>query len=342
MSVMSSHWSIVGEIPGRKMKNKMILICLLATSLLTTSSTQAQQPKISRVGILFVGGRDQPHLEALKKGLSELGYTEGKNIILEYRYAEGRYDRLPELAKELVSGGVDVIVTTTSVSAQAVRKATKTIPIVMTSGNPVEQGLADSLAKPGGNVTGLTVLLSDLSGKRVELLKETFPKINHVATLWSSRDALSSVAFKETQGAATAFALQLSSVDLRNAEDIDKAFAELPKKHVDAILVATSNPLVTFHSKEIVELALKHRLPGMYPTRQFAEEGGLMAYGPLISHLYYRAATYIDKILKGAKPADLPIEQPTKFELVINLKTAKQIGLTIPPNVLARADRVIR
>ena len=300
------------------------------------------QPKIPRVGILFMGGKDQPHLDALKKGLSELGYTEGKNIILEYRYAEGRYDRLPELAKEFASGRVDVIVTTTSVTAQAVRKATKTIPIVMTSGNPVEQGLADSLAKPGGNVTGLTVLLSDLSGKRVELLKETFPKINHVATLWSSRDALSSVAFKETQGAATAFAIQLSSVDLRNAEDIDKAFAELPKKHVDAILVATSNPLVTFHSKEIVELALKHRLPGMYPTRQFAEEGGLMAYGPLISDLYYRAATYIDKILKGAKPADLPIEQPTKFEFIINLKTAKQIGITIPPNVLARADRVIR
>jgi putative ABC transport system substrate-binding protein len=212
----------------------------------------------------------------------------------------------------------------------------------MTSGNPVEQGLANSLAKPGGNVTGLSVLLSDLSGKRVELLKATFPKINRVATLWSSRDQLSSAAFKETQDAAKAFALQLSSMDLRNAEDIDKAFTELPKKHVDAILVATSNPLVTFHSKQIVDLALKHRLPGMYPTRQFAEEGGIMAYGPLISDLYHRAATYIDKILKGANPADLPIEQPTKFELVINLKAARQIGLIIPPNMLARADRVIR
>jgi putative ABC transport system substrate-binding protein len=306
------------------------------------SPAQAQQPKIPRVGILFMGGKDQPHLEALKKGLRELGYSEGKNIILEYRYAEGRYDRLPELVKEFVSGRVDVIVTTTSVSAQAVRKATKTIPIVMTSGNPVEQGLADSLAKPGGNVTGLTVLLSDLSGKRVELLKETFPKINRVATLWSSRDELSSVAFKETQDAAKAFAVQLYSMDLRNAEDIDKAFAELPKKHVDAVLVATSNPLVTLHSKQIAELALKHRLPGMYPTRQFAEEGGLMAYGPLISDLYHRAATYVDKILKGVKPADLPIERPTKFELVINLKTAKQIGVKIPPNVLARADRVIK
>ena len=318
-----------------------VALCAVLFTLSSFAAAQ-QQGKIPRIGILFMGGKDQPHLDALKKGLSELGYTEGKNIIFEYRYAEGRYDRLPELAKDFASGRVDVIVTTTSVSAQAVRKATKTIPIVMTSGNPVEQGLADSLAKPGGNVTGLTVMLSDLSGKRVELLKETFPKINRVATLWSSRDELSSVAFKETRDAAKAFAMQLYSMDLRNAEDIGKAFAELPKKHVDAVLVATSNPLVTLHSKQIVELALKHRLPGMYPTRQFAEEGGLMAYGPLISDLYYRAATYIDKILKGVQPADLPIEQPTKFELVINLKTAKQIGLTIPPNVVARADRVIK
>jgi len=325
------------------MKKIMILVWLLATVLLTTSSTEAQeQSKVPRVGILFMGGKDQPHLEALKKGLSELGYSENKNIILVYRYAEGRNDRLQELAKEFARDKVDVIVTTSTIGAQAARLATNTIPIVLTSGSPLQQGLADSLAKPGGNVTGLTVLPSDLSGKRVELLKETVPNAHRVATLWSSRDQLSSVAFKETQDAAKAFAMQLSSMDLRNTEDIDKVFAELPKKHVDAILVATSNPLVTFHSKEIVELALKHRLPGMYPTRQFAEEGGLMAYGPLISHLYYRAATYIDKILKGAKPADLPIEQPTKFELAINLKTAKQIDLTIPPNVLARADKIIK
>ena len=215
-----------------------------------------QQPKIPRVGILFMGGRDQPHLEALKKGLSELGYSEGKNIVLEYRYAEGRYDRLAELVRELVSSRVDIVVTTTSVSAQAVRKETRTIPIVMTTGNPVEQGLAESLAKPGGNVTGLTIMLTDLSGKRVELLKEAFPKANRAATLWSSRDELSSVAFKDTQEAAKAFALQLYSVDLRNAEDIDKAFAELPKKNVDVVLIATSNPLVTLHSKKTVELAL--------------------------------------------------------------------------------------
>jgi putative ABC transport system substrate-binding protein len=320
----------------------MILIWLLATVLLTTSSIQAQQQsKVPRVGILFMGGKDQPHLEALKKGLSELGYNEGKNIILAYRYAEGRNDRLQELAKEFVRDKVDVIVTTSTISAQAARQATKTTPIVLTSGNPLQPGLADSLANPGGNVTGLTVLPSDLSGKRVELLKETVPKARRVATLWSSGDVLSTIGFKHTQDAAKAFAMQLHSFELRNVDDIDKAFAETPKNRVEAVLVVIS-PFVTLHSKRIVDLALKHRLPGMYPTRQFVEESGLMAYGPLISDLYYRAATYIDKILKGAKPADLPIEQPTKFELVINLKTAKQIGLTIPPNVLARADKVIR
>jgi putative ABC transport system substrate-binding protein len=260
---------------------------------------------------------------------------------LAYRYAEGRNDRLQELAKEFARDKVDVIVTTSTISAQAARLATKTIPIVLTSGSPLQQGLADSLAKPGGNVTGLTVLPADLSGKRVELLRETVPNAHRVATLWSSHDMLSTVNFKETQDAAKAFAMQLRSFELRHVEDIDKAFAETPKSRVDAVLVIIS-PFVTLHSKRIVQLALKHRLPGMYPTRQFVEESGLMAYGPLISDLYYRAATYIDKILKGAKPADLPIEQPTKFELIVNLKTAKQIGLTIPPNVLARADKVIR
>ena len=189
-------------------------------------------------------------------------------------------------------------------------------------------------------MTGLTVLPADLSGKRVELLKETFPKAHRVATLWSSHDVLSTRNLKETQDAANALAMQLHSFELRHVDDIDKAFAETNNR-VDAVLVIIS-PFVTLHSKRIVDLALKHRLPGMYPTRQFVEESGLMAYGPLISDLYYRAATYVDKILKGSKPADLPIEQPTKFEFIINLKTAKQIGVVIPPNVLARADKVIR
>jgi putative ABC transport system substrate-binding protein len=297
--------------------------------------------KTYRVGLLFVGGRDQPHLDAFKQGMREHGYTAGKNVIFEYRYAEGKYDRLPDLTADLLQKKVDVIVTTSSISAQAARKVTKTVPIVMTSGNPIEQGLAESLAKPGGNVTGLTLLLSDLSGKRVELLKEAFPKSRRVATLWSSRDGASVIGFKETQDAAKALSVPLHPFELSKANDIDKAFAQMPKSHVDALLVVL-NPLVTLHSKRIVDLALKHRLPGMYPTRQFAEEGGLMAYGPLIGDLYRRAATYVDKILKGAKPADLPVEQPMKFEFIVNLKTATQIGLTIPPNVLVRADRVIR
>jgi putative tryptophan/tyrosine transport system substrate-binding protein len=320
------------------MKGIMIFLTLCALFLALGLPAQAQQTsKIPRVGFLFVGGRDQPHLESFKQGMRERGYTEGRNVFFEYRYAEGNYDRLLDLAADLVQKRVDVIVTTSSLSAQAARKVTSTVPIVMTSGGVIERGLAESLAKPGGNVTGLTVLASDLSGKRVELLKEAFPKSRRVAALWSKV----SLGFKETQDAAKALSVRLHPIELRQAADIDKAFAEMSKAHVDALLVVLS-PLVTLHSKQIAELALKHRLPGMYPTRQFAEEGGIAAYGPLLSDLYRRAATYVDKILKGVNPADLPIEQPMKFEFIINLKTAKQIGLTIPPNVLARADKVIK
>ena len=303
---------------------------------------EAQQPKkIPRIGVLFIGGRNQPHLEAFKQGLRERGYTEGKNIVLEYRYAEGKEDRLPELAAELVYLKVDVIVVTADVSAQAAQQATKTIPIVVTTGNPVTWGLADSLAKPGGNVTGLSVLLAGLSGKRVEILRETFPKLTRLATLWNPTVRVATPVFKETSAAAQALSLQLHSFEVQTPQDIEKAFVEMPKVRQNALLVILS-PLVTLHSKRIVELALKQNLPGMYPTRQFAEEGGLMAYGPLIGDLYRRAATYVDKILKGAKPADLPVEQPTKFEFVINLKAAKQIGLTIPQSVLYRADKVFK
>jgi ABC-type uncharacterized transport system substrate-binding protein len=332
MRVFSGQWSGVSK--------SLFCLALCGTFFAPGSHAQAQS-KIPRVGILFMGGRDQPHLQAFKEGLREYGYSEGKNITLEYRYAEGDYDRLADLANEFVREKVDVIVTTSSYSAQVARKATKTIPIVITTGNPVQPGLADSLAKPGGNVTGLSVLLSDLSSKRVELLKEAFPKVNRAAALWSSLSSEAILGLKETQEAAQALALKLHPLNVQTGDDIEKAFTELPKLRVNALLVVLS-PQATLHSKKIVELALKQRLPGMYPTRQFAEEGGLMAYGPLIGDLYRRAATYVDKILKGAKPADLPVEQPTKFELVINLKAAKQIGLTIPPNVLARADRVIR
>jgi ABC-type uncharacterized transport system substrate-binding protein len=322
------------------MKKKITILTLCAMLLALDLPAQAQS-KIPHVGVLFIGGRDQPHLEAFKQGLRERGYSEGRNIILEYRYAEGHYERLPELATEFVREKVDVIVTTSSISARAARNATGTIPIVMTSGSPVEHGLAESLARPGGNVTGLSVLVSDLSGKRVELLKEGFPRTTRVATLWSPLSSEAVMGLTETEEAAHALAIQLYRVKVQTRADIEKAFASLPKAHVNALLVVLS-PEVTLNSKTIVDLALKQRLPGMYPTRQFAEEGGLMAYGPLMDDLYRRAANYVDKILKGAKPADLPVEQPTKFEFVINLKAAKQIGLTIPPNVLARADKVIR
>ena len=257
-----------------------------------------------------MGGRDQPHLEEFKEGLRERGYTEGKNILLEYRYAEGKYERLPELAMELAREKVDVIVTTSSESARAARKATRTIPIVMTSGSPVEQGLAETFAKPGGNVTGLSVLVSDLSSKRVELLKEGFPRITRVATLWSPRSTEAVAGLRETEEAAQALAIPLYLVKV----EVEKAFAALTKANVNALLVVLS-PQTTLHSKTIVDLALKQRLPGMYPTRQFAEEGGLMAYGPLIGDLYRRTATYVDKILKGSSPAELPIEQPKKVRV---------------------------
>jgi ABC-type uncharacterized transport system substrate-binding protein len=323
--------------------NKKVLVSLLAILVLVSARpAEGQQAgKIPRIGVLFIGGRNQPHLEAFKQGLRERGYTEGKNITFEYRYAEGREDRLPMLAAELVHLKVDVIVVTADSSGQAAQQATKTIPIVVTTGDPVAWGLADSLAKPGGNVTGLSVLLADLSGKRVEILRETFPKLTRLATLWNPTERVAAPVFKETSAAAQALSLQLHSFEVQTPQDIEKAFVEMPKVRPNALLVILS-PLVTLHSKRIVEMALKQHLPGMYPTRQFAEEGGLMAYGPLIGDLYRRAATYVDKILKGAKPADLPVEQPTKFEFVVNLKTAKQIGVTIAPNVLARADRVIR
>jgi putative ABC transport system substrate-binding protein len=322
--------------------NRQVLWLLTGILLGSIDLAEAQQPeKIPRIGILFIGSQNQPHLAAFKQGLRERGYTEGKDIILEYRYAEGRYDRLPELASELARMKVDVIVTTSSISAHAARKATNTIPIVMTTGNPIEQGLAASLARPGGNVTGLTVMLAEMSGKRVEILKETLPEMTRVAVLWGPSQIEAVWGFKETQEAVQAFGLKLQSVEIQSAEDMEGIFAEAVEARPDALIVILS-PFVTLHSKRIVELALKHNLPGMYPTRQFVEEGGLMAYGPVISDLYHRAATYVDKILKGAKPADLPVERPTNFEFIVNLRAAKQIGVTIPFSVVVRANQVIK
>jgi len=324
-------------------------LCALLLALCFPAEAQ-QSEKIPRVGVLFIGGRNQPHLESFKQGLKERGYTEGKNILLDYRYAEGNVDRLPSLAAELVQLKVDVIVTTSGNSARAATRVTRTIPIVLTTGaDPVKSGLAESLAKPGGNVTGLSVIEEDLSGKRVEILKETFPKMTRMAYLWNPLAVSYSEAgapsgnpsYVQAKKAAETLGVQLLSYKVRTLVEIEKAFADMQKVRPHALLVLQS-PVMTLNSKRIVDLALEQQLPGMYPSNQFAQEGGLMAYGPLIGDLYRRAATYVDKILKGAKPADLPVEQPMKFEFIINLKTAKQIGLTIPPNVLARADKVIK
>src|SRR5436309_2454454 len=333
------------------MMKKITGLALSAMLFALSFPIQAQQSgKIPRVGVLFIGGRNQPHLESFKQGLKERGYTEGKNILLDYRYAEGNVDRLPSLAAELVQLKVDVIVTTSGNSARAATEATKTIPIVLTTGaDPVKSGLAESLARPGRNVTGLSIIEEDLSGKRLEILKETFPKMTRMAYLWNPLAVSYSEAgassgnpsYVQAKKAAETLGVQLLSYKVRTLAEIEKAFADMPKVRPHALLVLQS-PVMTLNSKRIVDLALEQQLPGMYPSNQFAQEGGLMAYGPLIGDLYWRAATYVDKILKGTKPADLPIEQPTKFELVINLKAAKQIGLTIPQTVLYQADKMIK
>ena len=347
---MKQFWIFIFRFSIKTFTSNEVFCLALCAVLFAFGSYAQAQSKMPRVGILFIGGRDQPHLEAFKQGLRERGYSEGKNIVLDYRYAEGKVDRLPALATELVQLKVDVIVTTSGNSARAAAQATKTIPIVLTTGaDPVKSGLADGLAKPGHNVTGLSIIEEDLSGKRVEILKETFPKITRLAYLWnpiavsySAADTTSgNPSYDEAEKITKTVGVQLLPYKVRSLAEIEKAFADMPKVRPQALLVLQS-PVMTLNSKRIVELALEQHLPGMYPSNQFAQEGGLIAYGPVIADLYRRAATYVDKILKGANPAELPIEQPTKFELVINLKTAKQIGLTIPPNVLARADRVIK
>ena len=347
---MKQFWIFIFRFSIKTFTSNEVFCLALCAVLFAFGSYAQAQSKMPRVGILFIGGRDQPHLEAFKQGLRERGYSEGKNIVLDYRYAEGKVDRLPALATELVQLKVDVIVTTSGNSARAAAQATKTIPIVLTTGaDPVKSGLADGLAKPGHNVTGLSIIEENLSGKRVEILKETFPKMTRLAYLWnpiavsySAADTTSgNPSYDEAEKITKTVGVQLLPYKVRSLAEIEKAFANMPKVRPQALLVLQS-PVMTLNSKRIVELALEQHLPGMYPSNQFAQEGGLIAYGPVIADLYRRAATYVDKILKGANPAELPIEQPTKFELVINLKTAKQIGLTLPPNVLARADRVIR
>jgi putative tryptophan/tyrosine transport system substrate-binding protein len=281
--------------------------------------------------------------EAFRQGLRELGYIEGKNIVIEWRSGEGKRDRQPELAGELARLKVDVIVTVGSGDTRASKEVTATIPIVMIqAGDPVGGGFVASLARPGANITGLSNLRPELSGKRLELLKEIAPKLARVAVFASSTSPDHAQVLKELGLAAGPLVVNLQYLDIRSPKDFETAFQAAAKERAEAVLVRVPGPILSPHRAEVAALAGKSRLPVMYERAAEVEAGGLMSYGVIITDLHRRAATYVDKILKGAKPADLPVEQPTKFEFVVNLKTAKQIGLTIPPNVLARADRVIR
>jgi len=281
--------------------------------------------------------------EAFRQGLRELGYVEGKNIVIEWRSAEGKRDRLPSLAAELVRLKVDIIVTAGPPATRSAKKATVTIPIVFAQdGDPVASGFVASLARPGGNITGLSTLAPELSGKRLELLKEIVPRLSRVAVLGNSTNPANAQVLKETELAAGVFGVKLQYLDVLDPKDIETAFRAASKGRADAVLMTVSGGVVLSQRTQVVELAAKSRLPAMYIIREYVETGGLMSYGVSLIDLDRRAATYVDKILKGAKPADLPVEQPTKFEFIINLTAAKQIGLTIPPNVLVRADRVIK
>jgi putative ABC transport system substrate-binding protein len=281
-------------------------------------------------------------MDAFQQGLRELGYVEGKNIVIERRHGEGKLDRLPGLAAELVRLNVDVLVTSGPTATRPAKEATSTIPIVMTfDDDPVGSGFVASLARPGGNITGLSTLAPEISGKQLELLKEIIPRLFRVAVFGTSTRQGTAQALKEMELAAGAFAVKLQYLDIEDPKDTATAFRAASKGRADALLVLQS-PVFNSQRAQIADLAQKNRLPAAYPRQEFVEDGGLMSYGANISDLDRRAATYVDKILKGANPADLPVEQPTKFEFIINLKAAKQIGLTIPPNVLARADRVIK
>ena len=329
----------------KDMKKKITILALCALLLALSVPAKAQQPKkVPRIGFLAATkpAAVAARVEAFRQGLRELGYVEEKNIIVDYRYGEGKADRERELAAELARLKVDVIVTTGPTVTRSAKVATVTIPIVFAQdGDPVASAFVTSLARPGGNLTGLSNLSPELSGKRLEFLKEIVPKLSRVAVIGSSIEPNNAQILKETELAAGALKVKLQYLDVPSSNDIEMAFQAAAKGRADGVVLLGS-VVFNAHRKQIVELAVKHRLPATYTRPEFVEEGGLMTYGPSINDLFRRAATYVDKILKGAKPADLPVEQPKKFEFIINVKAAKQIGLTIPPNVLARADRVIR
>src|SRR5262245_8198813 len=332
------------------MRKNPFCVALSAMLLALCSAAEAQQAgKIPRVGYMASTGNSNnpgPSGEAFRQGLRDLGYVEGKNILVEYRYIEGNPELIPGFIAELLELKVDVLVAASPTAIRAAKQATKTIPIVMvTTQDPVAAGIIDSLARPGGNVTGLTLLARELSGKRLELLKEAVPTLSRVGVLTVAEPPPAGLgtALKEYEEAARALKIPIQSLQVVRGPnpDLEKAFREAVKGRVGALIVGR-NQVLRPNTKKIADLALKNRLPSMHEVRYYVEAGGLMSYGASDNDLFRRAATYVDKILKGTKPADLPVEQPTKFEFVINLKTAKQIGVTIPPNVLFRADRVIK
>ncbi len=325
------------------------LIALLAVFLLAAplAASAQQAAKIARIG--YLSGANlaaSPHLhEAFRQGLRDLGYVEGRNVVIEYRDAEGKPERFPALAAELVALNVDIIVAPITLTAVAAKQVTRTLPIVFaTAGDPVGSGLVTSLARPGGNATGLSILAPELVGKRLELLKQAVPEVSRVAVLWrpgSMGERMDKDMLKEADGAARALGVRLHLVEARGPADFDRAFADITRARAAALTVFGST-MFSNERRRLVDLAAKNRLPAVYTSREFVDAGGLLSYGPNAADLYRRAATYVDKILKGAKPADLPVEQPTKFELVINVKTAKALGLTLPQSLLQRADEVIQ
>jgi len=320
-----------------------VVLLVLSASLNADAAQPAE--KVPRVGYLFGGSHSDPQrqrlLEAFRQGLRELGYVEGQNIVIESRWSEGKDDRFPALAADLIRSKVDVIVAGSGAATQAAQEATRTIPIVMsTVADPLGSGLVASLARPGGNTTGMTVMSPDVAGKQLQLLKEVVPKLSRVALLTNPDNPSSARFVREAEAAARTLGVRLQSLEARNPQEIDDAFAAMTRERAGALLIL---PDVIFLSqrRQIAELATKRRLPAIYGVREYAEAGGLMAYGANYIDLVRRTATFVDKILKGAKPGNLAVEQPTRFELVINLTTAKAIGLTIPPSFLQRADQII-
>jgi len=320
-------------------------VFVIATLLAVAVIAEAQQPKkVPRIGYLTVPplSANMARVEAFRQGLRELGYVEGKNVVIEWRSADGKVERQGELAAELVRLKVDLIVTSGPTMTRSAKDASATIPIVMAQdSDPVGNGFVASLPRPGGNITGLSVLAPELSGKQLELLKEIIPKLSRVAVIGNSNEPANAKILKEIELAAGPLGVKPQPVDVLSPKDIPIGLRAATKAHADALVVLAS-AVLSDHRKEVANLALKSRLPAVYPESRWCDDGGLMSYGTSLTDLSRRAATYVDKILKGIKPADLPVEQPTKFEFVINLKAAKHIGLTIPPEVLARADKVIK